>query len=67
MESKIRKSQQRAVNKYINANYDRVNLTLPKGYKDQIRQLANINGESINSYIKKAIDSRMESEKGTGN
>ena len=30
-ESKISKAQQKAVNKYISNNYDRINLTVPKG------------------------------------
>ena len=32
-ESKISKAQQKAVNKYISNNYDRINLTVPKGKK----------------------------------
>ena len=35
-ESKISKAQQKAVNKYISNNYDRINLTVPKGKKTDI-------------------------------
>lgn len=31
------KAQQKATNKYINKAYDRVNLTLPKGKKEEIK------------------------------
>ncbi len=31
------KAQQKAVNKYMKKNYDRVNLVMPKGRKDAIR------------------------------
>ena len=31
------KAQQKAVNKYMKENYDRVNLVMPKGRKDAIR------------------------------
>ncbi len=51
----VSKKQQAHVNNYINKKYDRINLTLPKGYKEKIReQLAP--GESVNAYIKKCID-----------
>ena len=31
------KAQQKAVNKYMKSNYDRVNLVMPKGKKDIIQ------------------------------
>ncbi len=58
----VSKAQQKAVNKYMSANYDRVNLTIPKGQKESIRVHAKARGESVNGYIKKAIDERMERE-----
>ena len=59
-ESKISKAQQKAVNKYVKNNYDRINVTLPKGQKDIIAKAAEKAGESVNGYIKKAVDERME-------
>ncbi len=56
------KAQQRAVNKYMSENYDRVNLTVPKGKKDKIKAAAAAAGESVNAYINAAIDQRMERE-----
>ena len=32
-ESKVSKAQQKAVNKYVKNNYDRINVTFPKGQK----------------------------------
>ena len=49
----------RAQNKYISKAYDRINLVLPKGRKDVIKQYAETNGESVNSFINRAIDETM--------
>lgn len=57
------KAQQKAVNKYMSANYDRVNLTMPKGQKDIIKAHAEKKGESVNSFINRAINEIMEREK----
>lgn len=54
------KAQQRAVNKYMKKNYDRVNLVMPKGRKAAIRAHAEKNGESLNGFINRAIDEAME-------
>lgn len=56
------KAQQKATNKYIAKAYDRINLTIPKGQKDIIQAAAEKQGESLNGYIKKAIERRMEQE-----
>lgn len=62
METKISKAQQRAVNKYVKNNYDRINVTFPKGRKDAIQAAAAAAGETVNGYIKTAVDQRMERE-----
>lgn len=61
-ESKISKAQQKAVHKYVKNNYDRIELTVPKGQKDIIKAAAENAGESLNTYIRKSIDQRMERE-----
>lgn len=61
--NKVTKAQQKAVNKYIKNNYDRINVTLPKGYKDTLKTAAEAAGESVNGYIKTAVDMRMEGVK----
>ena len=58
----VSKAQQRAVNKYMTANYDRINVTVPKGKKDIIRAAAQAQGESVNGYITRAVDERLERE-----
>ena len=60
--SKISKAQQKAVQKYVKKNYDRIELTVPKGQNDFISQLATAAGESVNGYIKKAVEERIQRE-----
>lgn len=61
-ESKISKAQQKAVHKYVKNNYDRIELTVPKGQKDIIKAAAESVGESLNAYVRNAIDQRMEQD-----
>lgn len=56
----VSKSQQKAVHKYVKANYDRMELTVPKGRKDIIKAHAEAQGQSTNAYINAAIDEKME-------
>ncbi len=56
----VSKAQQKAVNKYMSVNYDRVNLTMPKGQKDRVKAHAEARGESVNAFINRAIDETME-------
>ena len=55
----VSKAQQKAVNKYMAANYDRINLTVPKGRKDEIQTFAAQTGESVNGFINRAIGEAM--------
>ena len=59
-EAKVSKAQQKAVNKYVKNNYDRLELTVPKGQKDIIKAAAENAGESLNTYVRNAINQRME-------
>ena len=54
------KAQQKAVNKYMKSNYDRVNLVMPKRKKDIIQAHAAQRDESVNAYINRAIDEAMQ-------
>lgn len=57
----VSKAQQKSVNKYMAENYDRVNLTMPKGKKDQIKAHAEqYDGGSVNAFINRAINEAME-------
>jgi len=60
-DSKISKAQQKAVHKYVKNNYDRIELTVkPKGKKEDIKAHAEQNGETLNSFINRAIDETMQ-------
>lgn len=54
------KSKTRAQNKYIAKTYDRLYPFVPKGRKSEIQAAADAAGESLNDFIVKAIDERME-------
>lgn len=56
----VSKKQQASVNKYVRENYDRINVTFPKGKKDVVRTHAEAHGESVNGFINRAIDETME-------
>lgn len=56
------KAQQKAVQKYVKNNYDRVVLTMPKGKKEDIQDYALAVGMSMNAYINEAIDEKIERE-----
>lgn len=57
---KVSEAQRRAVAKYNAANYDRVELRLDKGRKDTVKTHAETRGESLNSFINRAITETME-------
>lgn len=54
------KAQQKAQNKWIAKAYDRINLTVPKGKKEQLQAHAAARGESVNGFINRAIDEALE-------
>lgn len=47
-------------NQWQKENVDRVNLTMPKGKKDKVKQHAEQHGESLNGFINRAIDEQIE-------
>ena len=47
-------------NRYINKAYDRINLTVPKGQKDVIKEYAEKQGKSVNGYINELIEKDMQ-------
>lgn len=56
------KPSTRAQNKYISKAYDRINLTVQKGRKEEIKAHAEQRGESVNGFINRAIDEAIERE-----
>lgn len=59
----VSKAQQKAVNKYVRENYDKLLLTMPKGRKAEIQAHAKAQGESVNGFIGRAISKAMERDK----
>lgn len=57
------KAAQRAVNKYIANNYDRLSLTVPKGKKDEYKSAAEADGKSLNAFIIECIEERLQKPK----
>ena len=58
----VSKKQQACVARYTAAHYDRVNLFMDKGKRDEIKTAAAEAGQSVNAYINQAIAERMESK-----
>ena len=57
---KVSAAQQKAVNKYVKENYDRINVNMPKGRKEAVKTHAETHGESLNAFINRAILETME-------
>ena len=49
---------------YAKKNLKRVPLDVQKDYYDQIKAHASAQGESVNGFIKRAIDETMKRDKG---
>lgn len=56
----VSKAQQAAVHKYVKEKYDRMELTLPKGRKDELKSIAAANGESVNAFISRLVNDAIE-------
>nr|DAL75924.1 MAG TPA: hypothetical protein [Caudoviricetes sp.] len=49
--------------KYNAKAYDRINIAVPKGRKDEIQAVAEHYGLSINAYINRILDEALEKER----
>lgn len=56
------KAQQRAVTKYMAANYDEIKLRVPKGQRDAIRAFASARGESVNGFFSRLAAEAMAAD-----
>ena len=58
----VSKAQQRAVSKYMKENYDEIKVRVEKGRKAEIKAHLDDRGEgeSVNAFINRAIDTQME-------
>lgn len=61
----VSKAQQRATAKYVKANYDRMEIVVPKGTREIIKSHATAHGESVGAFIKRAVDSQMDRDTST--
>lgn len=61
-DNKNSKARIAANNRYNAKAYDRINLAVPKGQKEQIQAAASRHGQSLNAYIVGAVNERMERE-----
>lgn len=53
-----------AKNKHRNKNYDRAELTLPKGVKEEIKKVAQQQGKSFNNYIWETVKEKVQKDTG---
>lgn len=60
------KASTKAQNKYIAKAYDRINLTMQKGKKEEIQNHAAQRNESVNAFINRAITETMERDNARG-
>ena len=60
----VSKADQKAVAKYVKANYDDIKVRVPKGRREEIFNYATATGQSVNAYIIQSVDERIEREKG---
>lgn len=59
----VTEAQQRANIKYRKKAYDRLEVTIPKGKKEIIKDFAESNGESLNAFINRLIDEALANKK----
>ena len=57
------KTSAKVKNRYNDKAYDRINLTVPKGQKDIIKAHAELQGESVNGFIQRAINTTIQNDK----
>lgn len=60
------KANQRAVNKYKKNNYDRIEITVPKGQRGVFQAHASDRGESVNGFITRAIQEAIARDSAGG-
>lgn len=61
---KYTEAQKQSAKKWDAANLDRLSVALPRGSKDTIKAHARTMGESVNSFIGRAISETMERDSG---
>ncbi len=59
-DNKNSKARIAANNRYNAKAYDRINIAVPKGKKEEIKAAADSQGKSVNGFINEAIDEKMK-------
>ncbi len=59
----VSKKQQASVTKYVKTHYDRISVTVKQGKLQIIKDHAQEQGESVNSFVNRAIDETIERDK----
>ena len=59
------KAQQKAVSKYMKANYDEIKIRIPKGQKETVQAFAQERGASVNALIWGLLQEAMGVDKTT--
>lgn len=60
----VSKAQQAAVARYMKKNYDEMKIRVKKGKRQMIEAVAQSSDESINSYVKKAVQAKYKADTG---
>lgn len=55
-------SQRKATDKYIKEKTDEIKIRVPKGKKEKIKEHAELNGESLNGFVNRAIDETIQND-----
>lgn len=58
----ISEARRRANDKYIKEKYERLPISYPKEFCEQVREAARKKEESLAGYIRKAIEQRIKEE-----
>lgn len=57
--AKTSESMRNAISKY-KAKFDNVQITVPLGKKEELKEHAKKQGESLNAFVNRAIDTQIE-------
>jgi len=56
--------QAKYIQQYQRDNYDRVNIQVPKGIREEWKKIASSQGKSLNAFIVDAVEERIQNLKG---
>ena len=62
----LTEARRRANDKYIKEKYERLPVSYPKAFCEQVRKAAAACDESLAGYVRKAVEDRMQKKDETG-